>query len=51
MLAKRKGEHTVQEPKLNTASLDLRPLYYFVQVAELGSFSRAAAALSMGSLS
>ena len=48
MLAKRKGEHTVQEPKLNTASLDLRPLYYFVQVAELGSFSRAAAALSMG---
>lgn len=48
MLAERKGEHTVQEPKLNTASLDLRPLYYFVQVAELGSFSRAAAALSMG---
>ena len=35
-------------PKLNTASLDLRPLYYFVQVAELGRFSRAAAALSMG---
>ncbi|HUC49164.1 MAG TPA: LysR family transcriptional regulator [Xanthobacteraceae bacterium] len=34
-------------PKLNASSLDLRPLYYFVQVAELGSFSRAAASLSM----
>jgi LysR family transcriptional regulator, nitrogen assimilation regulatory protein len=38
----------VVEPKLKTASLDLRPLYYFVQVASLGSFSRAAAALSVG---
>ena len=35
-------------PRLSTANLDLRPLYYFVQVAELGSFSRAAAALSVG---
>jgi LysR family nitrogen assimilation transcriptional regulator len=42
------GELVMQGPKLNTASLDLRPLYYFVQVAELGSFSRAAAALSIG---
>ena len=38
----------VHGPKLSTTSLDLRPLYYFVQVAELGSFSRAAAALSIG---
>lgn len=28
--------------------LDLRPLYLFVQVAEVGSFSKAAAALSIG---
>ena len=28
--------------------LDLRPLYLFVQVAEAGSFSKAAAALSIG---
>src|SRR5262245_22362984 len=48
MLSKRIGELMMQGPKLNAASLDLRPLYYFVQVAELGSFSRAAAALSMG---
>jgi LysR family nitrogen assimilation transcriptional regulator len=48
MLHGRIGELVMQGPKLNTASLDLRPLYYFVQVAELGSFSRAAAALSMG---
>jgi len=48
MLGKRIGELMMQGPKLNAASLDLRPLYYFVQVAELGSFSRAAAALSMG---
>jgi LysR family nitrogen assimilation transcriptional regulator len=34
-------------PKLNSSSLDLRPLYYFVQVAECGSFSRASAALSV----
>jgi LysR family transcriptional regulator, nitrogen assimilation regulatory protein len=34
-------------PKLNASSLDLRPLYYFVQVAEGGSFSRAAASLSI----
>lgn len=36
------------EPKLKASSLDLRPLYYFVQVASFGSFSRAAAALSVG---
>ncbi len=36
------------EPKLSAASLDLRPLYYFVHVADAGSFSRAAAALSVG---
>ncbi len=35
-------------PKLNASSLDLRPLYYFVRVAEGGSFSRASAALSIG---
>jgi LysR family nitrogen assimilation transcriptional regulator len=34
-------------PKLNASSLDLRPLYYFVQVAESGSFSRASASLSV----
>jgi LysR family transcriptional regulator, nitrogen assimilation regulatory protein len=34
-------------PKLNASSLDLRPLYYFVRVAEGGSFSRASAALSI----
>ena len=34
-------------PKLNASSLDLRPLYYFVQVAEGRSFSRAAASLSI----
>lgn len=38
---------TVPVPKLNSSSLDLRPLYYFVQVAECGSFSRASAALSV----
>ncbi|PWT90309.1 MAG: LysR family transcriptional regulator [Proteobacteria bacterium] len=48
MLHRPISELVMQGPKLNTASLDLRPLYYFVQVAELGSFSRAAAALSMG---
>src|SRR6478736_9639842 len=48
MLLTRISELMMQGPKLNPASLDLRPLYYFVQVAELGSFSRAAAALSMG---
>jgi LysR family nitrogen assimilation transcriptional regulator len=34
-------------PKLNASSLDLRPLYYFVRVAEGGSFSRASASLSV----
>lgn len=34
-------------PKLNASSLDLRPLYYFVRVAEGGSFSRASATLSI----
>lgn len=33
--------------RLNSSSLDLRPLYYFIHVAEEGSFSRAAAALSI----
>ena len=42
------GEKNVAEPKLNAASLDLRPVYYFVHVADTGSFSRAAAALSVG---
>ena len=37
----------VPVPKLNASSLDLRPLYYFVQVAESGSFSRASASLSV----
>jgi LysR family nitrogen assimilation transcriptional regulator len=37
----------VPVPKLNASSLDLRPLYYFVQVAESRSFSRAAAVLSI----
>jgi LysR family transcriptional regulator, nitrogen assimilation regulatory protein len=48
MLRAHLGELMVPGPRLNAASLDLRPLYYFVQVAELGSFSRAAAALSVG---
>jgi LysR family nitrogen assimilation transcriptional regulator len=38
----------VPVPKLNTSTLDLRPLYYFVRVVESGSFSRAAALLSIG---
>jgi LysR family nitrogen assimilation transcriptional regulator len=38
---------TMPVPRLNASSLDLRPLYYFVQVAEGGSFSRAAASLSI----
>lgn len=37
----------VSVPKLNASTLDLRPLYYFVQVAEGGSFSRAASSLSI----
>lgn len=37
----------VPVPKLNASSLDLRPLYYFVQVAEGGSFSRASSFLSI----
>jgi LysR family transcriptional regulator, nitrogen assimilation regulatory protein len=37
----------VPVPKLNASTLDLRPLYYFVQVVESGSFSRAAASLSI----
>lgn len=40
--------HHVAEPKLSAGSLDLRPLYYFVHVADTGSFSRAAATLSVG---
>ena len=35
-------------PRLTSSSLDLKPLYYFVQVAAAGSFSRASAALSIG---
>jgi hypothetical protein len=42
------GELNVVELKLSASSLDLRPLYYFVHVASSGSFSRAAAALSVG---
>jgi LysR family nitrogen assimilation transcriptional regulator len=38
----------VPVPKLNASTLDLRPLYYFVQVVESGSFSRASALLSIG---
>jgi len=37
----------VPVPKLNASTLDLRPLYYFVQVAEGGSFSRASSSLSI----
>ncbi|HEX4709005.1 LysR family transcriptional regulator [Phenylobacterium sp.] len=33
---------------MNASALDLRPLYYFVQVATAGSFSRASASLSVG---
>src|SRR5579875_3376434 len=43
-----KRGYSVPVPKLNASALDLRPLYYFVQVAEVGSFSRAAASLSIG---
>jgi LysR family nitrogen assimilation transcriptional regulator len=43
----RKGGTSVSKSPFSTAELDLRPLYYFLQVAELGSFSRAAAALSV----
>lgn len=32
---------------MNLAALDLRPLYYFVQVSVAGSFSRASASLSV----
>jgi LysR family nitrogen assimilation transcriptional regulator len=46
-LAVKKPGWTVPVPKLNASSLDLRPLYYFVQVAEGGSFSRASASLSI----
>lgn len=35
-------------PRFTTSNLDLRPLYYFVRVTEEGSFSRAAAVLSVG---
>ncbi|NVO15725.1 MAG: LysR family transcriptional regulator [Rhodoplanes sp.] len=48
MIGTSNGEWTVGEPKLNASSLDLRPLYYFVHVAGSGSFTRAAAALSVG---
>jgi LysR family transcriptional regulator, nitrogen assimilation regulatory protein len=41
-------ERALPAPKLTASSLDLRPLYYFVQVAESGSFSRASASLSVG---
>jgi len=40
-------EWALPAPKLTASSLDLRPLYYFVQVAEGGSFSRASASLSV----
>jgi LysR family nitrogen assimilation transcriptional regulator len=40
-------EWALAAPKLNASSLDLRPLYYFVRVAEGGSFSRASASLSI----
>jgi LysR family transcriptional regulator, nitrogen assimilation regulatory protein len=43
-----KQRFAVPVPKLTASSLDLRPLYYFVQVAESGSFSRAATSLSIG---
>jgi LysR family transcriptional regulator, nitrogen assimilation regulatory protein len=38
----------VSTPRFTASNLDLRPLYYFVRVAEEGSFSRAAAVLSVG---
>ncbi|MDF2117146.1 LysR family transcriptional regulator [Roseiarcaceae bacterium H3SJ34-1] len=34
-------------PALKASQLDLKPLYYFVRVAESGSFSRAAASVSV----
>jgi LysR family transcriptional regulator, nitrogen assimilation regulatory protein len=40
-------ERALPAPKLTASSLDLRPLYYFVWVAESGSFSRASASLSI----
>jgi LysR family nitrogen assimilation transcriptional regulator len=46
--AVRDSELVLTAPNLSTSSLDLRPLYYFVRVAELGSFSRAASLLSVG---
>lgn len=48
IIARSVGGLNVVEPKLNASSLDLRPLYYFVHVAGSGSFSRAAASLSVG---
>lgn len=42
-----KHEACVTVPRLNASVLDLRPLYYLVQVAENGSFSRAASSLSV----
>jgi LysR family nitrogen assimilation transcriptional regulator len=38
----------VIRPKLSTSSLDLKPLYYLLHVAEAGSFSKAGAILSIG---
>ena len=32
------GEKNVAEPKLNAASLDLRPFYYFVHVVDTAAF-------------
>jgi LysR family nitrogen assimilation transcriptional regulator len=41
------SEWAMATPKLSASSLDLRPIYYFVRVAEGGSFSRASATLSI----
>lgn len=43
----RNGVTDMVWPRLSMASLDLRPLYFYVQVVEYGSFSKAASALSI----
>jgi LysR family nitrogen assimilation transcriptional regulator len=37
----------IPPPKLGASNLDIRPIYYFVHVVTSGSFSRAAASLSI----
>jgi LysR family transcriptional regulator, nitrogen assimilation regulatory protein len=47
MTSKASPDLSLTIPRLNASSLDLKPLYYFVQVAAACSFSRASAALSI----